>query len=100
MAEHTPGPYRVEEESSTEKGATAFALYAGSVDLALIARGWLPLAVARANAKLFAAAPDLLAALREFMLVNNRDGYEFDSNEPKLWAMMTAAIAKTTKEQA
>ncbi len=41
-----------------------------------------------------AAAPELLAALENFVLTSNRAGYEFDTNEPELWAKIVSAIAK------
>jgi hypothetical protein len=51
-------------------------------------------AVDHPDARLIASAPDMLTVLKKFIDVNKRDGYEFDSNEPELYAEIVAAIAK------
>jgi hypothetical protein len=73
-AQHTPGPWQVDEDASVEKGAHEFRLSAnggekylgylcdGASSVDLIRRGYLPLEEARANAALVVAAPGLLAA--------------------------------------
>lgn len=41
-----------------------------------------------------AAAPDMYASLKEFVAINERDGYELDSNEPGLYERILGALAK------
>jgi len=48
----------------------------------------------QANAHLMAAAPDMYASLKEFVAINERDGYELDSNEPGLYERILGALAK------
>lgn len=72
---HTPGPWHVVSDGSSTKGAMDHTLYSkkkylgtlceGADDADLQSRGWLPNAEAEANARLVAAAPDLLETLKE-----------------------------------
>lgn len=69
MSEHTPGPWSVEDHHA--EGWLSVGGPDNSVDLICDLLGWqvaegqtTPLAVAMANARLIAAAPDLLAALK------------------------------------
>lgn len=50
----------------------------------------------RANARLIAAAPELLLVLQEFVATNRSGEYEFDTNEPRLFKAIVEAIAKAT----
>lgn len=45
-----------------------------------------------------AAVPDLLRVLQRFVTVNRTGGYEFDSNEPKLFTDIEDAIRRATGE--
>jgi hypothetical protein len=72
MSEHTPGPWSVDARASTA--------VRGGPDDHVVAScgGWATtrrdvLAEQQANARLVAAAPDLLAALREIVAMTNED---------------------------
>ncbi len=76
----TPGPWKLTEGPAVAKGGVAFSINGptgqfltdmeGSDDAGHRERGWLPTAEVAANARLFAAAPDLLASLEESLLAN------------------------------
>lgn len=101
---HTPGPWRVDE--TKDLGAygvwTDYPTHPGYDGAGYESQicDVIPLGkeISRdqrdANARLIAAAPDLLAACKEFVRVNGFNGYEFDSNEPSLYRMIVDAIAK------
>jgi hypothetical protein len=52
-----------------------------------------------ANCNLICEAPVMLAMLIEFGVINRRHGYEFDANEPDLFARMEATVAKALSAQ-
>lgn len=95
---HTPGPWLVE-------GATLIWSFAGHATVAAVGSprrdqfvGYSPLTLgdadfneARANARLIAAAPDLLAAL-----IAVKDFIEGVPNAPEPFGMVRAVITKAT----
>lgn len=93
MAGHTPGPWRVIHHNS---GASR--VLAGSFEILLTSRTGAKADVWTANANLIAAAPELLAALKEIANVEGRD----PDGQHDTWSdiaarcigMATAAIAK------
>ena len=98
-AKHTPGPWK-----QGENPMDIIASSDGQWDIATVAENCganddenTPPdcdGESLANAHLIAAAPDLLAACKFFIETNRIHGYEFDSNEPAVFAAITAAIAK------
>lgn len=80
-ATHTPGPWRVSQPSGnyidTPTGSIAALMYGAT----------------KTDARLIAAAPELLAVLQE--AVNK--GYMWD-HDPELWSKANAAIAKAKGE--
>lgn len=108
-ATHTPGPWKYDGSSDPlphDKCCSAERIAAGGVTIAEVAtceddtcpgvsEGW-------ANARLIAAAPELLAACRE-LLEWTRDEYQSEVNEDALgpvWRAARAAIAKATPSAA
>jgi hypothetical protein len=95
MSEHTPGPWVTDDIQEGDKYRYVLA----SENEEVIARimllsPWGLIITAEANARLIAAAPDLLEALKAFaneIVPNN-------PNDP-LWVNARAAIAKATGEQ-
>ena len=92
MAKFTPGPWRVKpHKTNTARidadGWTKFARVYVRV-------GGLPSEEGEANARLIAAAPDLLAALQ-----NIRASRQNGHNESEAWGWVDAAIAKATGAQ-
>lgn len=104
---HTPGPWWTDEEYCAEEAGIA--IIAANTDCGPLpgnpTRGmvaWsselLPEHADRcaANARLMAAAPDMLDALQLVL-----DTYGFDSStDSSIWQTVTAAIAKATREAA
>lgn len=82
MNKHTPGPWRVE----IEDGIPVIWAHPNSYDIAIVAVDWEPVrhqgpedidnGTKAANARLIAAAPDLLAALE--MLLNETNAGTWD----------------------
>lgn len=90
QAQHTPGPWTVngaeiEALVDPENSQTYYA------SICQLSDGWAE-TIGGANARLIAAAPELLAALQE---VTNR-GYMFDHDAP-LYRQCLDAIAKATR---
>jgi hypothetical protein len=88
---HTPGPWEIRRSKMSTDGAFDYAVSAEGAPVLAEAfgrdakGGWPP---AEANARLIAAAPDMLAALKSWL--EEVDGtYPFESLEPT-----RAAIAK------
>jgi len=81
MAEHTPGPWTIYDQTDPHhikiKGQYADIGGAHVADI-----------LGEANARLIAAAPDLLAALKAFMHADGHDDFEDE------WPAARAAIAK------
>ena len=107
MSKHTPGPWEVVNNPPNEDGSTATSIYGSDQYVADVYCGYagsknMPNAEAAANARLIAAAPELLEALDGMIQVYGGDR---DWNGPKhsteleLIAMARAAIAKATGEQ-
>jgi hypothetical protein len=82
---HTPGPWVAEPEY---EGDDATLVHANGVTIADCGYLPRPLAVAEANARLIAAAPDMLALLKEFY----EHGYTTTGDHDRL----SAVIAKAT----
>lgn len=95
MTEHTPGPWDLHHQSPEFRGgdcdwslqteeAGAFLLFCHH-----------PKAPAEANARLIAAAPDMLACLQE--IVAYRGGAESALDDPYVMERVNDAIAKATQ---
>ncbi len=101
MSTHAPGPWAIIPQMSPEGDvATVYGTTEGWVSIH--APGWSNIGdrkVAMANARLIAAAPDLLEALRELM--SQVQGYQ-DCNGDKGFVLndAIAAIAKATGGEA
>lgn len=54
------------------------------------------IAICDANAKLMAASPEMYEAIGDFLSVNERNGYEFDSNEPEVFSALKKAYEKAS----
>jgi hypothetical protein len=105
MSAHTPGPWTVEHKDhgarqfiKSRKGAVAILQNYGSAEAMAAA----PLTVERiANARLIAAAPDLLAALvslqDEVQRMRAISHYFFDQCDQRPINAARAAIAKATE---
>lgn len=98
MSGHTPGPWRIAPEFSV------LSVWSGDTEVASAWResGWIDEATQRANARLIAAAPDLLAAC-EAMLAH--EVYTYEGNlEARVTVprdvidQLRAAIAKARPE--
>ncbi len=91
---HTPGPWMTKRAAVQTDGAYDFAVVTETTDIIAETFGRSGVATyhdAEANARLIAAAPELLAALkaaREFGLD------DFKSGEQPIYEQMDAAIAK------
>lgn len=87
MSAHTPGPWKIERAS--DPGPFHFHYLVDATDK-IVASTWAPPSESEseANARLIAAAPDLLEALRGVVRVADRKTDEFDAAH--------AAIAKAT----
>lgn len=97
---HTPGPWRVWREVGLEIfpdcSGTRIALVTNEANGP---KGITP-AMGEANARLIAAAPDLLAALKAFVDdVTDADHSAHDWSEQVVLKRARAAIAKATGEQ-
>lgn len=93
MSKHTPGPWMTNGYSSPLAGGiTVFSKPFGLGDVAVVAD--------EADARLIAAAPDLLAALQALRLARDQDKYKsWERGVPefaKAEALADAAIAKAT----
>lgn len=94
MSKHTPGPWAVQRERYVV--ATSARAFIATVNVPCI----IPSEVASANARLIAAAPDLLEALRKIAECRH---YSVDEGENMQWAIegfradAIAAIAKATQ---
>ena len=86
MSKHTPGPWEVSEDDPCEIQREGNGDFVAMV-LPAPELGWDMNAEREANARLIAAAPDLLAALRAAR------GYV---SQPKVLAAILSAIAKAT----
>jgi hypothetical protein len=93
MSAHTPGPWEVDQDASGTYFVGNNETIGWVCDIDQIAEDeWERGPVTMANARLVAAAPDLLAALQWIARVNAMD-YEYQERA-------RAAIAKATGEQA
>ena len=102
---HTPGPWIASDVPTIENGLTSWHVFAPVRNGYVIARTGQSnidetLKAAQANARLIAAAPELLAALRGLMsqAAKDAEGYAPDGSEP-IWAWISDAsdiIAKAT----
>ena len=97
--QHTPGPWKVKDTSrpSEHTSRLSIVLASGSAIIAYPANGWPPNEMA-ANARLIAAAPELLEALQN---AGALWAYSSTDAPQQAWlAQARAAIAKATEEQA
>ena len=113
MSEHTPGPWKAQGE--TISCATGYVAFATCNPRTLDetrdeGESWLDMRVRTsgdreelkmqviANARLIAAAPEMLEALKMFLQFNDQGGpLSFDTDA--MWAQARAAIAKAKGEQ-
>ncbi len=89
MTKHTPGPWAIRETATNiavigANNETLFHEYKGNT-------------VVKEDARLIAAAPDLLAALRD--MVNTLTDGPDESDIARVFNVSRAAIAKATGEQ-
>ena len=88
MSAHTPGPWSIEIDHQTEAPEFIRAYHKGEMfDIATLSDETKDI---KANARLIAAAPDLLAAL--FLIETDKDGDGFICSEAM--EQVRAAIAK------
>ena len=98
QGQHTPGPWTVTRSKMETDGAFDYAISAdGVLVLAEVfgrdaKGGWPP---SEANARLIAAAPEMLAALRQMVVNSKGDRKEYRDCHKKA----LAAIAKATGEE-
>ena len=96
---HTPGPWTIQPAKTGDTFAMIRAALPGYSGTRKIAEVTDVGAAGEANARLIAAAPELLAALRAY---DAAVGAGIDS-DPEMWAkaarLTAAAIAKATAEQ-
>jgi hypothetical protein len=91
MSKHTPGPWRMRTERSIDRG-TAYGIETCEADWKRTRSVVPPLYINEADARLIAAAPDMLEALEEVM--------SCEENEQMRWAQKArAAIAKARGEK-
>ncbi|WP_288254055.1 hypothetical protein [uncultured Hydrogenophaga sp.] len=99
-AQHTPGPWFVSKKNPLrviESGPRALTLAsAGTTGRGVTLDG--AQCEAEANARLIAAAPELLAALQEMLAVYGNDGH-FHPPAREAMRLASAAIAKATGSQ-
>jgi len=104
MSAHTPGPWAVPLDAPGDITAghsfVAAALHSGVVGETWLIQGpSVPIDQAGANARLIAAAPELLEALRNCAEIMARMYGRAEANAPAL-KLARAAIAKATEETA
>ena len=97
MSKHTPGPWKANFAISQ-----AAYIFGGDRNFARVYNEWQDEANQEANARLIAAAPDLLAALKEaeLVLAEKLRRLGADPNVSPTTHRIRAAIAKATGEQA
>lgn len=92
MAEHTPGPWEWEKPYQYSDGSTSWALSSnGRLVLRHAASTWT---VSDANARLIAAAPELLKALRALF-----DASDLDTTPLHIYQAARAALAKAEGQE-
>ena len=94
MSKHTPGPWLIEAQNS-HTGAIATVHNTTDVWVEIWSENWIVTGMGpeeqSANARLIAAAPDLLEALKEIIAAADGDGWnQLDAS----FATARAAIAK------
>ena len=93
-AQHTPGPWFVVAQNNVgSKGTQVWGL-AGDTRIADCASGGISLEGKRANARLIAAAPELLEALQGVLRVADRKTDEFDAARAAIDRATCSAAAK------
>ena len=101
MSKHTPGPWKVESSSKDGSRVTAIALVAwcgANSCFGVDGNQFISAKQARANARLIAAAPELLEALKA--LDSAFMSHTLWNGEPPVEIVQArAAIAKATGEQ-
>ena len=88
---HTPGPWKIGTKYKTD-------IYGDGLGGKLIAR--VGMSPDNADARLIAAAPELLAALQEIVALENTESDEWDGVErliPEICDIARAAIAKAVQ---
>ncbi len=88
---HVPGPWRVDGLGIkwVSHGKWRILAKAGGIGLTIDAN--------MANARLIAAAPDMLEALRRIADMKDRDGNAIEMHRDELRAIARSAIAKATR---
>lgn len=99
-AKHTPGPWVVETPMPDEYAIVQAGLetyewqFIATVSVGIPAEGLMPRQEAKANARLIAAAPDLLAALRDLVAFTERQTATWP-DQPQSLTAARAALTKT-----
>jgi hypothetical protein len=97
---HTPGPWWIDNRNIRSATVKPDWMPKG-IKLATVVEGAVGSAESDANARLIAAAPDLLAALQAIMeWAGTEEGYQALPFEPPWNPQVQAAIARATGEQA
>jgi len=96
MSKHTEGPW---DYVSAEHTAGWGVCVGDGNDLILRMVGRKPKAEKQANARLIAAAPDLLDALRELTIAAEAAGWDVDADNAPILKAARAALAKATGDE-
>jgi hypothetical protein len=92
MSQHTPGPWEIDQ--AIRHGFTVYSQQAGFIVGYMDEEGRYGAVESEANARLIAAAPDLLEALEELLV--QREGHY---STQTAWDKARAAIAKARGEK-
>lgn len=94
MTKHTSGPWVIMPEARAASRWVIGDAEGGSIGECAPPGPWMPEAEADANARLIAAAPELLAALVEWHAFIERGGLPMTEGVRHCWSLTRAAIAK------
>lgn len=97
MSNHTPGPWRIERQNPSP--TTGEWMIAGSAPGYLAEIRDCGSGDPSANARLIAAAPDLLEALEELLSMCQRQEGFHDDGDGCMFERASAAIAKARREK-
>lgn len=98
MIKHTPGPYKFNGPHDIKGGGRGFVVEAdtplGTATLAIVTANGADLPQARIDVRLFAAAPDMLEALKRARTLIDDDTCRHDYEKAAALVAINAAIAK------